>query len=263
LTISKRGIGFICNKLKRSEIYAKQKEAKEREARLAGAGQKTRALQALIRIIEAVSTRDGDPRHLASAQHEMEFVDNIPPEIANSLRLLREVPNYPYHEATDRKFLLGLMIEFGVEGFESKVRGRIARWIDDPITKKNRPHSQLRNWFKLAVKFEKQDAERDKQRGDWKRGKEMDKDHDKRVRESRNRRAAEKAKAEKEQEAKERRQAIEDRDWMNAHHEKKDIEAVMAKLECDRGMAIYNMNMVRKRHKKRPLAGAVDPLGRN
>ena len=87
------------------------------------------------------------------------------------LNLLKAVKNYNFNFEKDIEHIRKLFVEFPKVNILEEVKNKCTWWLDHPILKKSNPRSQLRNWMKKAVEFQKERKQSDrigeKKEGDW------------------------------------------------------------------------------------------------
>jgi len=86
-------------------------------------------------------------------KNRREEENDINPIEQKILNELKKVKDYPYDFNDTIKYIRELAVEFPNIDILDEIKGKVAWWHDNPLTKKSNPHLQLRNWLKNSIKF--------------------------------------------------------------------------------------------------------------
>ena len=176
------------------------------------------------------------------------FPREAPQPVKYCLHLLKNVRNYPFNIDEDTSFLMALMVDYPDVDIVAQIKKKIDWWRDNKLTSSSNPRLQIRNWIENSIKFKREAQEKKREMEGAKFRLER-----KRQLEEENRR-----KRELELEREERDKKREEEDWLRNHLEEENIEEVMEKFKVERKIAIYLMNLNRKKYNLPLLPGGRD-----
>jgi hypothetical protein len=103
---------------------------------------------------EAPTAKEEEEEKEEEYIEEEEERKDLSPTEKKILQELKKVKNYPYKFNSTIDYIRELSVEFPDIDILEEVKKKCAWWKDHPLTKKSNPHLQLRNWFRLASKWE-------------------------------------------------------------------------------------------------------------
>ena len=88
-----------------------------------------------------------------SPYYTIPTIPNLTNTTIQQLRILSEIPGYPFDEKTDYEFIKERENQYPNIDILSLLSGWKTYLIDKPLTVKSKPRSQLHNQFELAIKW--------------------------------------------------------------------------------------------------------------